>query len=171
VRLALWLVTATAMASLTAPLRAQQPAAAPPARVPDGRRGPDSAGRARLEGDVRRGFARAVRQRVGLSDDQIAKLRPVSQRYEQQRRQLQIEERDTRMSLRQAMRDERTADAKQVDGLLHKMVEIQQRRARLLESEQRDLAAIMSPFQRAKYMALQEQVRRRLEQMRQRRVP
>jgi Skp family chaperone for outer membrane proteins len=69
------------------------------------------------------------------------------------------------------MRDERTADAKQVDGLLNKMVEIQQRRARLLESEQRDLAAIMSPFQRAKYMALQEQVRRRLEQMRQRRVP
>jgi hypothetical protein len=29
----------------------------------------------------------------------------------------------------------------------------------------------MSPVQRAKYMGLQEQVRRRLEQMRQRRMP
>jgi hypothetical protein len=40
----------------------------------------------------------------------------------------------------------------------------------LLDLEQRDLATIMSPIQRAQYMALQEQVRRRLEQVRQRRM-
>jgi len=51
------------------------------------------------------------------------------------------------------------------------MVDIQKRRVAILESEQHDLATIITPIQRARYMALQEQVRRRLEQMRQRRVP
>jgi hypothetical protein len=72
--------------------------------------------------------------------------------------------------LRAAIRNAETADAKQVDQLLQKMVDIQKRRVQLLDTEQRDLAAIMTPIQRAKYMALQEQVRRRLEQMRQRRM-
>lgn len=132
--------------------------------------GADSAGRARLEGQIRQGFGRLVRQRVGLSEDQMARLGPVSQRYEQQRRQLQVEERDARLALRAAIRNAETADAKQVDQLLQKMVDIQKRRVQLLDTEQRDLAAIMTPIQRAKYMALQEQVRRRLEQMRQRRM-
>lgn len=131
----------------------------------------DSGGRARLETEVRRNFARLVRQRVGLSEAQMDRLVPLTQRYEQQRRQLQMDERDARLSLREIMRDEQTADAKQVDQLLQKLVDVQKRRALLLESEQRDLAAIMTPVQRAKYMAVQEQVRRRLEQMRQRRAP
>jgi periplasmic protein CpxP/Spy len=147
---------------------AQQPAS--PEALAQRQRAPDSVGRARLEGQIRQGFARLVRQRVGLSDDQMARLGPMSQRYEQQRRQLQVEERDARLSLRASIRNPQTADAKQVDQLLQKMVDVQKRRVQLLDSEQRDLATIMTPIQRAKYMALQEQVRRRLEQMRQRRM-
>jgi hypothetical protein len=128
-------------------------------------------GRARLEGQLRQGFARLVRQRIGLSDDQMKQLRPVTQRYEQQRRLLQIEERDTRLSLRASIRDSQSADEKQVDQMLQRMIDIQKRRVQLLDAEQRDLATVMTPIQRAKYMALQEQIRRRLEQMRQRRSP
>lgn len=125
--------------------------------------------RARLEGDIRRGFARAVRQRVGLSDEQMRRLGPVTQRHEQQRRQLQQDERRTRTALQQAIRDS-SADSAAISGHLQALVSVQQRRVQLLEAEQRDLAAIMTPLQRAKYMAVQEQVRRRLEQMRQRRA-
>jgi periplasmic protein CpxP/Spy len=131
----------------------------------------DSGDRARLEGEIRRGFARAVRDRVGLSDAQITKLVPITQKYEQQRRQLLSEERDARQSLRTTMRNEQTADTAQVDRLLRTLVEVQKRRVTLLETEQRDLATIMTPLQRAKFMALQDQIRRRLEQMRQRRMP
>ena len=130
----------------------------------------DSASRARLEGEIRRNFARVVRNRVGLDDVQMAKLGPISQRYEQQRRQLQIEERETRVSLRQMLRDESTADTAQVSKMLRTLVELQQRRSHVLAAEQIELATIMSPIQRAKYMAMQEQIRRRLEQMRQRRM-
>lgn len=130
----------------------------------------DSASRMRLEGEIRRGFARAVRQRVGLSDEQMRQLGPMTQRYEQQRRRLQLEERETRLSLRSELRDYQAADSAKIGRLLQNLIDIQKRRVQLLESEQRDLAAIMSPLQRARYMALQEQVRRRMEQMRQRRL-
>lgn len=160
-------VAAIVLVSFTVPVAAQSPAGPPQQAV--GERMPDSAGRARLEGEVRRGFARAVRARVGLSDNQMRLLAPLSQRHEQQRRRLQLEERDTRMSLRATVRDYQPADSAKVGKLLETLTDIQKRRVQLLESEQRDLATIMSPVQRARYLALQEQVRRRLEQMRQRR--
>jgi CBS-domain-containing membrane protein len=131
----------------------------------------DTGGRARMERQVRQNFARLVRQGVGLSEEQMGRLVPVTQRFEQQRRQLQMDERDARMGLRQMMRDEKTANPQQVDRLLQTLVDVQKRRALLLEAEQRELAGIMTPVQRAKFMAIQDQVRRRLEQMRQRRVP
>ena len=130
----------------------------------------DSIGRARLENEIRRVFARAVRQGVGLNDAQMSRLGPIAARYEQQRRRLQLEERDIRVSLRASLRNERTADSAQVDRMLQRMVAIQRQRLDLLESEQRDLAAFLTPLQRAKYGALQEQFRRRVEQMRQRRA-
>jgi cytochrome c556 len=146
---------------------AQRPGDLPQARA---QRPQDTTGRARLEGEIRRAFARAARQRVGLSDEQIARLVPMTQRHEQSRRQLQREEREARMALRAMMRDEQTADAAKVDQLLRQLVDIQKRRVQLFESEQREFATVMTPVQRAKFMALQEQVRRRLEQMRQRRA-
>ena len=130
---------------------------------------PDSARRARLEGDVRRSFAQLVRERVGLSDDQMRRLAPLARVHDQQRRELQVEERRTRASLRDFLRQAKPADSARVSGLLLTLVDIQKRRVALVEVEQRDLATIMTPFQRARYAALQEQVRRRLEQMRHRR--
>jgi len=129
----------------------------------------DSVTRSQLEMMVRRNFARVVRNRVGLTDAQMAKLGPISQKYEQQRRQLQIEERDARITLRQRIRSE-SADSAEVSRLLRTLVELQQRRSHILAAEQIELATIMTPLQRAKFMAMQEQIRRRLEQMRQRRM-
>jgi hypothetical protein len=128
-------------------------------------------GRARLEAEVRRNFAQLVRRGVGLSDPQMRRLVPVTQRYEQQRRLLQREEREARLALRQQLRDEQTADARQVDLLMQKLVDVQKRRVGIFEAEQRELGEFMTPIQRAKFTALQDQIRRRLEQMRQRRVP
>lgn len=116
---------------------------------------------------MRLGFGRAVRQRVGLSDAQIERLVPLSRSYEQRRRDLQIEEREARLRLREALRNEATSDETQVDQLLQRLLVVQKRRVELLEAEHRELATIMTPIQRAKYLALQEQIRRRLDQLRQ----
>ena len=167
----------SALLMLTGAAEAQRPAArrqVPPPVLRQRGVQPESVapGRARLEAEVRRNFARLVRDQVGLSDAQMQRLVPITQRFEGQRRQLQMDEMEARRSLRQAMFNEQTADAKQVDQWLQTLVvDVPKRRAQLLESEQRELAEFMTPFQRAKYMAIQDQIRRRLEQMRQRRVP
>jgi hypothetical protein len=124
--------------------------------------------RAQLEARVRQQFARVVRQRVGLSDEQMARLGPINERFAAQRRQLQTQERAARASLQRVLRNPDLADSAEVSRLLQQLVDAQKRRVQLLEAEQRDLAAIMTPLQRARYMALQEQVRRQVEQRRNR---
>jgi len=150
-RLALFLVV------FAGPASAQQPGP------------PPGAGRSQLEGEIRRGFTRAVRERVGLSEDQMRKLAPIAQQHEQERRRLQMDERQARLALQAAVLDS-VPDQAKVSQLLDRLIDVQKRRVEILEREQKDLAAIMTPVQRARYMALQEQVRRRLEQMRMRRM-
>ena len=75
------------------------------------------------------------------------------------------------MSLRAIVDGGQRGDSAQVNQLLQTLIDVQKRRVQILEAEQRDLAVFMTPMQRAKFMAVQEQFRRRLEQMRQRRVP
>ena len=124
--------------------------------------------RAQLEARFRQQFARVVRQRVGLSDAQMARLGPINERYATQRRQLQMQERAARASLQRVLRNPDLADSAEVSRLLQHLVDAQKRRVQLLEAEQRELAGIMTPLQRARYMALQEQVRRQVEQRRNR---
>jgi Spy/CpxP family protein refolding chaperone len=123
--------------------------------------------REQLEARLRREFTRVVQQRVGLTDDQLAKLGPINRSFSEQRRTLQLRERDTRVAIQRAIRDTAgRSDSARVSGLLQQLVDIQKRRVQLVEDEQRALATIMTPVQRARYMALQEQTRRQVEQRR-----
>ena len=103
------------------------------------------------------------------SDPLTEALGPINERHSQQRRELQLQERNARVALQRVLRGRDTADSVEVARQLQMLVDVHQRRAALLAAEQRDLAAIMTPIQRARYMALQEQVRRQLEQRRDRR--
>jgi hypothetical protein len=70
-----------------------------------------------------------------------------------------------KFALRDAMRDSTNAHQARITSYLDKLVELQRQRVELVAREQRDLAEFMTPLQRARYTALQEQVRRRIEQM------
>jgi hypothetical protein len=122
--------------------------------------------RTRLEGEIRRTFARAVRERVGLSEDQMRRLAPLTEKHERNRRALQQEERGARVALQTQLRAE-APDTAAVTRLLDTLLDVQRRRFQMIEAEHRELATVMTPVQRARYLGLQEQVRRRLEQMRQ----
>jgi hypothetical protein len=98
----------------------------------------------------------------------MTRLQQVQQKYEQQRRPLMLEERSARLQLRGLVINEPAADQKQVDVLLGKLVDIQKRRVQLLEAEQKDLSAFMTPVQRARFMGMREQARKRVEQLRDR---
>ena len=123
-----------------------------------------------LEQRFRQRLGQIVQRRLELTNDQAAKLRATNQRFEPRRRELLREERQTRQALRRQLAGGGAkADQREVGRLLDAMLAVQQRRLAIVEQEQKELAGYLTPVQRAKYYALQEELRRRMQEMQQRR--
>jgi Spy/CpxP family protein refolding chaperone len=123
---------------------------------------------AALAGKVRQAFRGVVRRELNLNDDQAKQLETVDGRFQRQRDDISRDERAARIELAGMLRDTtHTPDATKVDQYLDRLVQAQHRRADLLESEQKALSEFLDPVQRAKYLALREQLQRRVQQMRQ----
>ena len=137
-------------------------------QLPEERAG--AGNRAQLERRFQQMLFQVTRERVGLTDEQMRRLLPVNQRFTTQRRAIQRQERQTRVALRDAIRDSSQVDQAKITEYLDRLVDLQRQRVELLAQEQKDLAEFMTPLQRAKYTAIQEQVRQRIEQMRRRRA-
>jgi Spy/CpxP family protein refolding chaperone len=132
-----------------------------------GRRGGPPAGDTMAPRDTRmarQAIERLIRNQVQPTDVQLKQLQAIDARFEPQRVQLNREEMQVRRELRQAMLDTVNQDQAKIGQLLDRMIAFPGRRADLMESEQKALADVLSPLQRAKYHAIQEQLRRRIEQ-------
>ena len=135
--------------------------------VPGGERRDSMPNRAQMEQRVRERLGGMMKEQLGLSDPQMTRLQETNRRFEERRRLLVDQERDIRMSLRDELIAGDSARQPQVGGLLDRMLKVQRQRLELLESEQKELSGFLSPVQRAKYLGVQEGMRRRLQQMRQ----
>lgn len=120
-------------------------------------------GRMMEERLVRQRLAQRAREVVGLNDDQMTKLAAMDRELTPQRVQLVQDEMRTRQALRRAMADS-TVDQTKIGDYTSKLVDLQRRRTDLLDAEQKQLGTFMTPLQRAKYLALEEQVRRLVSQ-------
>ena len=118
-----------------------------------------------LEQRLRERVAAITRERLQLDDAQMAKLQAVNARLAPQLAAVAAQERQTRQQLR-AQLMLASPDQNVVGTLLDSILRLQKQRIALLESEQKDLSAFLTPVQRAKYMALQAQIRRRAEELR-----
>lgn len=121
-----------------------------------------------LEQRFRQRAAAVVQQRLGLTQAQMQRLAAVNADLEGRRRALQAQERDLRMGLRRELLRADSADQQRVARYVDELIAVQHQRIDLLAREQQALAAFMTPVQRAQYLALQEQMRRRIEEMRSR---
>jgi Spy/CpxP family protein refolding chaperone len=124
--------------------------------------------RAAAQDLIRERVVRLLRERVGLTDEQMRRLAPVSRSFEARRQTIFREERATRQALRRELTVE-SADQARVAAHIDQLFALQRRRLDLAAEEQRELAAFMTPVQRARYLALQEHLRRRADEMRRRR--
>lgn len=132
--------------------------AQPPATAPQGNR-------PALEQQLRVRIAEVLRKRLNLTDAQMTQLQQVNSHYAPQMAALASQERQTR----QQLRDQITApapDQAKVSQLIDAMLGFQRRRVDLVDAEQKDLGAFLTPVQRAEYMALQAQIKRRADQLR-----
>lgn len=111
-----------------------------------------------------------VRQRLALSDEQFAKLRDVASKLEDERRSLRNEEMTTRFALRQELLAGDKADEAKVSEFLDRMPGYERRRLDLMEREQRELARFLTPSQRARYIGLQDELRRGMQDVQRRRM-
>jgi periplasmic protein CpxP/Spy len=152
------LVAAVFAAPLASPLAAQQAVSgnAPPMA------------RDSLESRVRLRMAQIVKTQLGLTDRQVRQLMLTNRRFEAQRVALFQEEREVRNALRDEIESRDTTRQAQVGELLDRMLQLQRDRLALLESEQKELSTFLTPVQRAKYFGLEEQIRRRMMEMRDR---
>lgn len=146
---------------LTAPaLEAQGgPPAGPPGSTPR-RSGYSGAQRAQeLEQRFRERLDSLVRVHLQLSDEQHSRLREVASRTEQERRTLRGEEMRIRLALRRELMAGEKANEARVAELLDQVPVLERRRLEVSEQELKELARFLSAVQRARYFALQEQLR------------
>jgi len=119
-----------------------------------------------LEARVRARMTTMLREQIGLNDDQIRRLQQTNRRFEGQRRELFNEERRVRGELRAALESRDSVQDARVAPLLDRTIQLQRQRLDLLEAEQKELATFLTPTQRARLYGLEEQMRRRMQEMR-----
>ena len=154
-------IIAAVFAGIAPPLFAQRLNQPPPQPGAQGQRG--------LELQFRQRLADVVRRRLNLNDSQMRQLGTVNDRFERDRMRLLRDERQVRQALRAEVLAGDSADQAKVASLLDRALQIQRERLDVTEREQRELSTFMTPLQRAKYFAIQDELRRRMEEMREQR--
>ncbi len=126
--------------------------------------------RAQLEQRFQQQTATVLRNRLELTDAQLAQLTRTNARFEERRRLLVSQERELRIDMRRELSRGNEADQQRIAGLVDRSFALQRQRLDLLEEEQRELAAFLTPHQRAMFLSMQEQIRHRAEEMRRQRL-
>jgi Spy/CpxP family protein refolding chaperone len=108
--------------------------------------------------EFRQRRAARVKQELGLSDDQAAKLHATEQRFFDQRRSLMEKGRAIREGLRGQLQPGVAANADSVRKLLDARQQLRATVAQLDRDQDRDLAAYLTPVQRARYELMHERM-------------
>ena len=112
-------------------------------------------------------FAARVKQELGLTDEQLAKLRATSVTYGNRRRDLQAQERLLRSSLAGQMRPGVAANQDSVSKLTDALVNLRTSYAQTLKEENAEMATYLTPVQRSQLLAMRERFMRRVQEIQQ----
>lgn len=119
----------------------------------------DTAAAEMLREEIERRFAERVRTNLGLSNDQVSRLEATQQRFAPRRRALVREYVETERALRRQMRPGVAANPDSVRVYLDAQQRIRAQQLELERDEDRELAAYLTPVQRAQF----HQMRRNLQ--------
>jgi Spy/CpxP family protein refolding chaperone len=157
---------------LAASLPAASPLAAQPGRDQAARepRSAQQPGQRAIERRIEARVNQLIRTQLGLNDEQVRQLQGVSARVENQRRALERDMMTTRSELRRQLLDSAPPDEPRIAELLEQLPRLERRRIDMLEQQQRELARFLTPSQRARYFALEENLRRNLQESQRRRL-
>lgn len=123
-----------------------------------------------LEQRLRERTGEVVKQRLQLNDDQMRRLQASNQQFEVQRTGLVTRERNIRRELRQQIMAGDKANQNKVAELLDQTFVLERQRLDLVQNEQRELSKFLTPVQRAKLFGLQNELRRRTQELKNRQM-
>ena len=132
---------------------------------------PERGGRAAAPGEqplrqqVQQAFRNRVREVLNLDQPKMRQLNQTEQRFNRERADLLISERQTRFAMKAALDDTTNRDPHKIDQYISQLVQIQHQRADLVEAEQKELSTFLTPVQRLQYLSLKEQLNERLKEI------
>lgn len=154
--------SALAYAVMAGPALAQ--GGPPPGGEPGGP--PDPARMEQLRQEIEARFGAQVREQLGLSDDQAAKLKAMSGDYAQRRRALEAEERQVRQALAGQLRPGIAANNDSVTRYVDQLTALRVRYVQSFQDEMRDLNTVLTPVQRGQYMLMRDRLMNRIRDLR-----
>ena len=116
---------------------------------------------------IRQRWQQIVHDRLGLNDVQMRQLQETTRHFNAQRQTLNKEERAIRAEMRDQVTGVTPADDKHLAAMIDTILDLQRQRLQLTRNEQTELSLFLTPLQRVKYLALQEQLRQQMERLRQ----
>ena len=119
--------------------------------------------RARVEQGLREAFARQVRERLALTDEQATRLQEVNRRFGDERMRILREEFRARRELRRSLAGRDSTLSPETARLLDELLAFQRQRLDVQQREQQALAEFLTPEQRARYLAMTDELRRRVQ--------
>ncbi|MGH7561280.1 MAG: hypothetical protein ACRENB_09690 [Gemmatimonadales bacterium] len=130
---------------------------------------PDPRQAERLRRLVEDRFAAQIREQLGLSDDQSARMRGAMATIAARRRTMELEERALRQALARQLRPGIAANPDSVTRLVDGLTEHRVAYAQTFRDEMRELSAILNPIQRGQYLLLRDRLMQRVQEIRQQR--
>jgi hypothetical protein len=112
-------------------------------------------------------FALRVQEELGLSTDQMSRLRSTSREFAGRRRELEGRQRELRRALTDQMRPGVAADKDSVAKLADGLVDLRVDYAQTLKDEMTQLRGYLDPVQRAKLLIFRERLLERVQRLRQ----
>jgi DNA anti-recombination protein RmuC len=114
-------------------------------------------------------FAERIKAEIGLTDQQLARLRATSTTYGSRRRDLAAQERTLRSALADQMRPGVAANQDSVSKLTDGLVNLRASYAQTLRDENREMAQYLTPVQRSQVLAMRERLTQRIREIREQR--
>jgi hypothetical protein len=119
--------------------------------------------RARAEQAIREALAQVVRERLNLTDDQAVRLQAVNRRFADDRLRILGDEFRVRRALRRELATGDSMRSPETARLLDQLLDLQRQRLDTQQQEQQALAEFLTPGQRARYLAMMDQLRKRIQ--------
>jgi hypothetical protein len=142
--------------------------AAAPLAAQDDLGGPD---RTAMQARIERLFLDRAREEMGLDSAGAQRLLTVERRMVERRRAIEAENRRLNADLAAQLRPGVAADADRVARALDSLGTLRVSYAQVFRDEQRELAAFLTPVQRAQFYRLRERLVNRVAELREQRRP